>query len=141
ITYQPINDPGYEQDRVARTEPEAGAALEPGAEVVPHIAAGMVDVPDLRDQPIGAATEAPRERPLNARTAQPPPGHLGPGTVLARDRTGPGPRFSTIERTVAVEAPTPDPTTEEPTDEEPTPPDETPSDEPSDEPPGDGDGD
>ncbi len=141
ITYQQINDPGYEQDRVARTEPEAGAALEPGAEVVLHIATGMVDVPDLRDQHIDAATETLGELTLNVRTVEQPSGDFEPGTVLDQDRTGPVPRFSTIELTVAVEAPTPDPTTEEPTDEEPTPPDETPSDEPSDEPPGDGDGD
>jgi len=141
ITYQPINDPGYEQDRVARTEPEAGAALEPGAEVVLHIATGMVDVPDLRDQHIDAATETLGELTLNVRTVEQPSGDFEPGTVLDQDRTGPVPRFSTIELTVAVEAPTPDPTTEEPTDEEPTPPDETPSDEPGDEPPGDGDGD
>nr|WP_324650194.1 Stk1 family PASTA domain-containing Ser/Thr kinase [Georgenia sp. H159] len=129
ITYQPIDDPQYEKDRVAQTEPAAGDPLEPDSEVVLHIATGNVEVPDLRGQPIEAATEALRALNLTVTPVDQPSGDVDPGTVLDQNRTGPVPRFSTIELVVAVAPPTPEPTTEEPTTEEPTTEDPPPDDE------------
>ncbi|WP_413451677.1 Stk1 family PASTA domain-containing Ser/Thr kinase [Georgenia sp. 1P01AC] len=124
ITYRPIDDPGYEADRVARTEPEAGVPIEPGAEVVLHIATGNVEVPDLTGQTIDAATETLRQLNLSVTRVDQPSGDFAPGTVLDQDRVGPVPRLSTIELVVAVEPPAPEPppepTTEPPSDDEPT---------------------
>lgn len=137
ITYAPINSPDYEQDRVARTEPEAGVAIEPDSEVVLHIATGNVEVPDLTGETLEAATEALRELNLSiGQVIEQPSGDVDPGTVIGQNRTGPVPRLSTIELTVAVEVPEPEPTTPEPpASEEPPPGDEEepPEDEPSDE--------
>ena len=117
ITYRPINSPDYEADRVAQSEPAAGEPVEPGAEVVLHIATGNVEVPDVRGQTIEAATEALRALNLTVSAVDQPSGDFAPGTVLDQDRTGPVPRFSTIELTVAVEAPTPVQPTPTPTPE------------------------
>ncbi|MBD8061986.1 Stk1 family PASTA domain-containing Ser/Thr kinase [Actinomycetaceae bacterium Sa1BUA1] len=135
ITYAPIDSPDYEKDRVARTEPEAGVAIEPDAEVVLHIATGNVEVPDLTGETVESATETLRELNLSVTQTEQPSGDFDPGTVLDQNRTGPVPRLSTIELVVAVEPPEPEPTTPEPTTEEPPPGDEEepPSDEPSDE--------
>ncbi|WP_152188989.1 Stk1 family PASTA domain-containing Ser/Thr kinase [Georgenia satyanarayanai] len=134
ITYAPIDSPDYEKDRVARTEPEAGTAIEPESEVVLHIATGNVEVPDLTGETLEAATEALRELNLSVSQVEQPSGDVEPGTVIGQNRTGPVPRLSTIELTVAVEVPEPEPTTPEPTPEEPTSDEEPPpEDEPSDE--------
>jgi len=134
ITYRPINSPDYEADRVAQSEPAAGEPVEPGAEVVLHIATGNVEVPDVRGQTIEAATEALRALNLTVSAVDQPSGDFAPGTVLDQDRTGPVPRFSTIELTVAIEPPTPvQPTTPAPTQEpteEPTPSDTPTTEEP-----------
>ncbi|HLT83228.1 MAG TPA: Stk1 family PASTA domain-containing Ser/Thr kinase [Phototrophicaceae bacterium] len=137
ITYRPINDPNYEADRVAQTEPAAGEAVAPDAEVVLHIATGNVDVPDVRGQTIEAATETLRALNLTVNPVDQPSGDFEPGTVIDQDRTGPVPRFSTIELMVAVEPPAPPPTTP-PATEDPT--DEPTSEDPTTEPPADGSG-
>jgi len=133
ITYRPINHPEYEQDRVAETEPAAGEPLEPGSEVVLHIATGMVDVPDVTGEQIDDVTETLGDLTLNVRTTLQPTGDREPGTVLEQDRSGPLPRFSTIELLVATEAETPDPepepTTPPDTEEPPADDEESPSDE------------
>ncbi len=134
ITYAPIDSPDHEKDRVARTEPEAGVAIEPDSEVVLHIATGNVEVPDLTGETLEAATEALRELNLSVSQVEQPSGDVDPGTVIGQNRTGPVPRLSTIELTVAVEVPEPEPTTPEPTTEDPPADDEEPpEDEPSDE--------
>ena len=135
ITYQPINDPEYDEDRVAQTEPEAGAALQPGDEVVLHIATGNVDVPDVVGETLESATETLRELNLTVAPNYMPSGDFEPGEVMEQSRQGPVPRFSTIELLVAEEpetpTPDPEPTTTPPDDPEPDP--EPTTEEPTDE--------
>ncbi len=142
ITYRPIDDPEYEADRVAQTEPAAGDPVEPGAEVVLHIATGNVEVPDLTGENIDSATEALRELNLTVDPIDRPTGDYDPGTVVEQSRTGPVPRFSTIELYVAIEPETPEPPpTTPPATETPSDPGATTSpgdEEPTEEPPADG---
>ncbi|PYF97767.1 serine/threonine protein kinase [Georgenia satyanarayanai] len=140
ITYRPINDPDYEQDRVAQTEPEAGVAIEPDSEVVLHIATGNVEVPDFASDPSGDPTTFEEARDALAelgisvtRTAR-ETGDFEPGTVLEQSRSGTVPRLTSIELVVAEPAPEPPPEPTTPSDDEPPSDEEPPpEDEPTDE--------
>jgi beta-lactam-binding protein with PASTA domain/tRNA A-37 threonylcarbamoyl transferase component Bud32 len=131
-----VNDPEWEQDRVASTEPETGTAVTPDTVITLNLATGNVDVPEVVGMPLDQAQQELQARTLSvASVVEQPSGDYAPGTVIAQDRTGPVPRFTAITLTVAVAAPEPEPEPE-PTTQAP-PPDPG---QPTTEPPADGGG-
>ncbi|WP_434056271.1 Stk1 family PASTA domain-containing Ser/Thr kinase [Georgenia wangjunii] len=131
-----VNTPAWEADRVASTEPAIGEPVSPDTVITLNLASGNVDVPDVVGVPLADAETQLRDNTLSTRVEEVPSGDAEPGTVLAQDRTGPVPRFTTILLTVAIEAPPVEPEPTEPATEEPPADDGDGSEEPA--PPADG---
>nr|WP_122825340.1 Stk1 family PASTA domain-containing Ser/Thr kinase [Georgenia faecalis] len=115
-----VNDPEWEADRVASTDPAVGEPVSPDSVVTLNLATGNVDVPSVVDLPVEQASAQLNDLTINVTTVDEATAGVEPGTVIAQDRSGPVPRFATITLTVAVAPEVPEPTTPPPATEAPT---------------------
>lgn len=93
-------------DRVLRTEPGAGEAVDAGSEITLIVSSGQVDLPNLVGQPQADAQATLSDLKLSAVIQTEETADADPGTVIRQDRAaGPVPQGTTITLTVAA-APT-----------------------------------
>ncbi|MFB9955442.1 Stk1 family PASTA domain-containing Ser/Thr kinase [Cellulomonas denverensis] len=100
------NSPDQPADRVLRTEPAKGQAVDAGSEITLVVSTGQVDLPNLVGQAQADAQATLSGLKLSAVIQTQETADAEPGTVINQDRAaGPVPQGSTITLTVAA-APT-----------------------------------
>lgn len=80
------NSPDFPADRVTKTEPAAGTAVDAGSEVVLFVSTGQVELPDLRGQTREAALATLNSLKLQGNTT-PVESTETEGTVVDQDRS------------------------------------------------------
>jgi serine/threonine-protein kinase len=115
------DNPEFKAGEVIRTDPKAGAEVDPGTVVDLVVASGQVEVEDVRGKSLDEASKILRDLGLNVRSTNVPSGEPK-NSVLDQDPvSGTVQTGTTIELTVAVPLPTTTTPSPPPTSTTPTP--------------------
>jgi eukaryotic-like serine/threonine-protein kinase len=100
------NSPDQAADRVTKTDPAAGTAVDAGSEITIVVASGQVDLPDLTGKTQAEAQQILSDLKLSAVIQTEENGDVAAGSVIRQDRAaGPVPQGATVTLVIAA-APT-----------------------------------